>query len=266
MSQDLWERAQTTLATESAASPLLERRLWNESRGLRARVRAALSWPTLAAIIVAAVILAATVIAVIADASRAEQLIPDTAWETADTAEISAGEGTAPDPALSNPTTAGSAADSTATVFLHVSGEVHRPGVVVVSSEARVADAIEAAGGFTDAAAQDATNLARLVVDGEQIHVPHVGEAPLPPVAAGGSAPAPSAPTPGGGAGASGTVSLNQADQATLESLPGVGPVLAGRIIDWRTSNGPFTKIEQLQDVSGVGPKVFAKLEPHLSL
>ena len=101
-----------------------------------------------------------------------------------------------------------------------------------------VADAIEAAGGAGVEADLSSVNLARIVTDGEQILVPRPGE--VPPEAA--SAPG------------SGSVDLNAASPATLETLPGIGPVLAQRIADWRTDHGRFTSVDELTEVSGIGP------------
>ena len=148
-------------------------------------------------------------------------------------------------------------------VFVHVVGEVVNPGIFMVQSQARLFDAIFAAGGFTKLADQSSINLAREVSDGEQIVVFAVGS--------GGSI--------GSGAGISGSlangggsmqskalVSLNRASQLELESLPGVGPTLAGRMIDWRTANGGFKKKEDLLKVSGLGQKLFASMKDKLTL
>ena len=148
-------------------------------------------------------------------------------------------------------------------VFVHVVGEVVNPGIFMVQSQARLFDAIFAAGGFTKLADQSSINLAREVSDGEQIVVFAVGS--------GGSI--------GSGAGISGSlangggsmqskalVSLNRASQLELESLPGVGPTLAGRMIDWRTANGGFKKKEDLLKVSGIGQKLFASMKDKLTL
>ena len=148
-------------------------------------------------------------------------------------------------------------------VFVHVVGEVVNPGIFMVQSQARLFDAIFAAGGLTKLADQSSINLAREVSDGEQIVVFAVGS--------GGSI--------GSGAGISGSlangggsmqskalVSLNRASQLELESLPGVGPTLAGRMIDWRTANGGFKKKEDLLKVSGIGQKLFASMKDKLTL
>ncbi|WP_244286200.1 ComEA family DNA-binding protein [Cellulosimicrobium cellulans] len=133
-------------------------------------------------------------------------------------------------------------------VVVHVVGQVVTPGLVTVAADARVADALEAAGGATADADLAALNLARTVTDGEQIVVPRPGEA----VPATGSAP------PAAGTAADGTVDLNTADAAALDALPGIGPVLAERIVAWREENGPFTTVDELGEVSGIGPAVLA--------
>ena len=115
-------------------------------------------------------------------------------------------------------------------VFVHVVGEVEKPGIYIVATRARVFDAIIAAGGFTKSADQSTVNLAREVSDGEQVVVMAAG-------AQSGSATAQTSAQ-------TALISLNRASQLELEALPGVGPTLAGRMIDWRTANGGFKKKE----------------------
>ncbi|MDJ1115298.1 ComEA family DNA-binding protein [Microbacterium dauci] len=134
-----------------------------------------------------------------------------------------------------------------AAVYVHVSGEVAEPGLYRLDDGARVVDAVSAAGGFTDAATPEGINLARLVSDGEQLHVPAEGEAP--PV--GTDAP---------GASADGTINLNTADLAALDTLPRVGPAIAQRILDWRDEHGRFTSVDDLLAVPGIGEKMLAAL------
>lgn len=162
----------------------------------------------------------------------------------------------------------GGAAASPTEVTVHVVGEVRRPGVVTLPAGSRVSTALAKAGGETAKADLTGVNLARPLVDGEQVHVPEPGETP-PAVAPPAGAPAvpgvPSAPgAPAGEAGA--PVNLNTADLPTLETLPGVGPVLAQRIIDWRTEHGQFSAVEELGEVSGVGEKTFAQLAPKVTV
>ena len=136
-------------------------------------------------------------------------------------------------------------------VVVHVAGAVAAPGVYELAGGSRVGDAVTAAGGAAPDAVLDAVNLAALVGDGQQVYVPHAGETagPAPPVA-----------TPAANAGpeASGPLDLNAATEDELLALPGVGPVLAAAIIRHRDETGPFTSVDGLLDVSGIGP---ARLE-----
>ena len=129
---------------------------------------------------------------------------------------------------------------SRGTILVHVSGAVASPGLVEVPADSRVADVVAAAGGVTADASLAAINLAASVQDGEQIIVPT--EAPGGPVAADGRVP------------------INTADAAALETLPGVGPVLAERIVAFRTQNGPFGAVEDLLDVPGIGEAKLASI------
>lgn len=142
-------------------------------------------------------------------------------------------------------------------VVVDVDGRVRRPGIVELPAGSRVVDAIAGAGGELPSADTGALNLAQVLVDGEQVVVP--GRHQASPAAS----PLPSATTGSTGGGA---VSLNTATEAELETLPGIGPVLAAAIVEWRTRNGGFTTIEQLQDVSGIGPATYAELAPLVRL
>jgi competence protein ComEA len=143
----------------------------------------------------------------------------------------------------------GGAGTTAPTAIVHITGAVAHPGVVEVSVGARVVDVIARAGGTTEGADLAAINLARPVVDGEQIHVPREGESP--PVPHGSAGAASSGP---GGA----VININTAGSAELETLPGVGPALAGRIIAWRDQNGPFRAVDELLAVSGIGEKTLS--------
>jgi competence protein ComEA len=143
-----------------------------------------------------------------------------------------------------------------AEVIVDVVGQVHHPGVVRLRPGSRVLDAVAAAGGALPAADLGHVNLARPLTDGEQIVVPRPGEVVSSSSAAG------TAGGPGGAAGAGGVVDLNAADLAALDGLPGVGPVLAQRILDWRTQHGRFSTVDELGEVSGIGDKLLAQLKP----
>lgn len=153
-------------------------------------------------------------------------------------------------PAAENERIESGAASTVEVVVLHVLGAVSQPGIVEVPLGARVVDAIAAAGGPTDEADLGGVNLARVVADGEQLRVPRVGEVP---------AASPGAPA-GSGAASDGRVNLNTADAAALETLPGIGPAIAARIIAWRDENGPFRSVDELTAVSGIGEKTLAGL------
>ncbi|PPG14257.1 competence protein ComEA [Rathayibacter sp. AY1E8] len=153
------------------------------------------------------------------------------------------------EPAVSTSVPAAAVVES---LYVHVAGEVASPGLYVLSPEARVADAVAAAGGFQESAERAAVNLARRLVDGEQIVVPAVGAAP----AAAGAAPGGAAP---GGASAAGSVlSLSTATAAQLEELPEIGPATAKKIVAHREANGPFSSVDQLLEVPGIGEKTLA--------
>ena len=165
------------------------------------------------------------------------------------------------DPAATGPGAADPAGAPAGRIVVHVVGAVVSPGVVVLADGARVADAIAAAGGAASDADTEQLNLARVLGDGEQVRVPHAGEqlvapdpGPSPPGASGGGAAGASGgSTPGGG-----VVNINTAGAAELESLPGIGPALAARIVEYRDGHGPFASVDDLADVPGIGP---AKLE-----
>jgi len=133
-------------------------------------------------------------------------------------------------------------------VIVHVVGAVASPGVVHLPAGSRVDDAIAAVGGARPAKALASVNLARVLVDGEQIIVDSAGLA----ATSGGPRLA--------------MVSLNSADVAELESLPGVGPVLAQRIVEWRTVHGPFHSIDELSEVTGIGAALMGDLKKRVQL
>lgn len=158
------------------------------------------------------------------------------------------------------PGSGGGTAGAPAEVVVDVAGKVRRPGIVVLPVGSRVVDALEAAGGPRRGVSTHGLNLARLLVDGEQLLV---GVAAVP------GDPAATGPVPGtsaGGAPAGGLVSLNGATLEQLDTLPGVGPVTAQAILDWRTEHGAFTSVEELLEVDGIGDVTLEKLRDHVTL
>ncbi len=149
-------------------------------------------------------------------------------------------------------------------LLVHVVGQVRRPGVVRLAPGSRVQDALRAAGGSTPLADLAHLNLARPVADGEQIVVPKPGESPASAgvPGAGGGMPNSAGQGSGGAASAGGLIDLNAADASALDSLPGVGPVIAQRILDWRTQHGRFSSVDELGEVSGIGDKLMAQIGP----
>jgi competence protein ComEA len=148
----------------------------------------------------------------------------------------------------------GSAGDA---VTVDVAGKVRRPGIAVLDPGARVVDALEAAGGARPGVDLSGLNLARVLVDGEQILV---GVAA--PVAA-----APDAAAPGAAATPGATlVNINTADLAELETLPEVGPVTAQAIVTWRETNGGFTSVDELLEVDGIGEATLESMAPFVTV
>jgi competence protein ComEA len=150
-------------------------------------------------------------------------------------------------------------------LVVSVAGKVRRPGLVQLPEGARVADAIAKAGGPVRGTDLTSLNLARRVADGEQILVgvaPPAGsaEAGAPGGAAGASGPAAGAPASGG------KVDLNRATAEQLDTLPGVGPVTAQRILDWRTRHGRFSSIDQLREIEGIGERRFSQLRDQVTI
>lgn len=166
--------------------------------------------------------------------------------------------------------------------MLYVVGAVEHAGVVRVAADARVTDALTAAGGAAADADLSRLNLARPVVDGERLYVPRIGEAEVPAeLPAGGGAGAGAGAGAGVGAGSGGSASagagggagaaaqvvdLNTADATALETLPGIGPALAERILAWRDEHGGFRSVEDLLEVSGIGEGRFAELQDRVTV
>lgn len=136
------------------------------------------------------------------------------------------------------------------TVLIHVIGEVNNPGIYELNSGSRVIDAVMSAGGLLSTAAECGVNLAREVKDGEQLSIPSKDQNC----------------TVNGLSDQGGTLSLNSATAEQFDSLPGIGPTLAERIVQWRNSNSGFASIDQLNEVSGIGDKLFAGIRDLVTL
>ena len=150
---------------------------------------------------------------------------------------------------------AASASASESSLVVHVVGDVKHPGVVVLPTGSRVADALAAAGGLRRGGSVGATNLARVLGDGERVEI---------------GAESDVTSDPGGGSGSSSTgagsaiVDLNTATADQLDSLPGIGPVTAAKILAWRSEHGRFSIVDELAEVPGIGPKTLEELRPHV--
>jgi competence protein ComEA len=155
--------------------------------------------------------------------------------------------------ASTDPTAATLPSSAGPLVVVDVAGKVRRPGIVELPAGSRVVDALRAVGGPRRGIDTSALNLARLLVDGEQIVVG------LDVI----SAPLPAAPT-GSTAGAITPVDVNTATIEQLDTLPGIGPVTAQAILDWRTDNGAFTSVDELLEVSGIGDATLADIEAYV--
>lgn len=170
------------------------------------------------------------------------------------TASMPAPSGVA-EPATTSTAHARTTAGAPEVVVVDVTGKVRRPGVLTLPVGSRVIDALRRAGGARPGTRLASLNLARVLVDGEQILV-----GTGPPRAATSSPESPGAASPNA------PVSLNSAGLDALEALPGVGPVTAQKILDWRTEHGPFSSVDELLEVDGIGPKTLADLAPLATL
>ena len=198
---------------------------------------------TVAALIVVVVLIAAMGVWRHAVAREHSQALAQSSSER----EESEAAAVATSPSPSAPASA-SAGDRTDAVVVYVSGAVASPGVLTLPASSRVIDAITAAGGATPEADLESINLARILVDGEQIRVAVVGE--TPPAAS-------EAGTPAGTC-----VRLTTATEAELQTLPGIGPALAQRIIPYRATHPRLSTVEELDDVPGIGPSLIEKIRP----
>ncbi|MFF2188189.1 helix-hairpin-helix domain-containing protein [Streptomyces sp. NPDC058155] len=183
---------------------------------------------------------------------------PVSAPETVREEVATTGSAREPEPSPGAPPPAAEASPAKR-VVIDVSGKVRSPGVHRLPAGSRVTDALRAAGGVKPGADLTGLNRARVLVDGEQVVVG--GPAPPGQVAPGGAAAGPGA----GGAGPGGApVSLSTATVEQLDTLPGVGPVLAQHIIDYRTQHGGYRSVDELREVNGIGERRFADIEPRV--
>jgi competence protein ComEA len=150
----------------------------------------------------------------------------------------------------------GSPSPSPASIIVDVAGWVRRPGVYEFVTGDRVIDAVNRAGGARNGADLTSLNLAAPLADGTQIVIPRPGATSAP-----GSSTSDS-----GTAGGTALININTASETDLEALPGVGPVTAAAIIDYRTQNGPFSAVDDLIDVSGIGPSTLEQIRPFATI
>jgi competence protein ComEA len=154
-------------------------------------------------------------------------------------------------------------------IQVHVSGEVSSPGVYALPPGSRLEQAIQAAGGFTTVADPSGLNLAAILEDGLRIQVPAQTPTAVPAPAAVANPKNPenqAQPATLPEASLSQLININTATQAELETLSGIGPVTAQKIIAFREANGPFTSIEEIQKVSGIGPATFEKIKDFITV
>jgi competence protein ComEA len=142
------------------------------------------------------------------------------------------------------------------TVIVYISGAVGAPDVYELPIDARIKDLVLAAGGLTADADPKQINLAERLKDSDHVHVPRQDEAPAADAAVADTADV----------AASGSLDLNTASASDLDGLPGIGQSFADRIIEYRTTNGPFTSVEDLQKVKGIGAALFTKIAPLVSV
>jgi competence protein ComEA len=163
--------------------------------------------------------------------------------------------------AASDANQAGVASSTPAEVVIHVAGAVHKPGVQRLNAGARIVDAVEAAGGATADADLALVNLAAPVEDGQQVYLPRIGEEPPVPAGGGGAGA-----TGTNGNGSGGAVHINTASAEELEQLPGVGPVIAEAIVAHRDQHGPFSSVDDLVAVRGIGDAKLEALRDHATV
>ncbi len=136
-------------------------------------------------------------------------------------------------------------------IIVYITGAVPRPGVYALPKDARIQDAISAAGGFLAEADKSQINLAALLEDGQQLDIPYIE----------GSSPVLGTPVPEVDTSTTELIDINIASSGELESLPGIGPTTAQKIIDYREQNGPFLSTEDIINVPGIGPGTYERIK-----
>lgn len=183
------------------------------------------------------------------------QQLPDLGAGTAGTG----GTGASTASAAAGAAVPSAGAPAVGSIVVDVAGPVKHPGLVTLPTGARVADAIAAAGGLRGRRPPPGLDLAARVADGQLLQIA-TGSTSAAVAPAGGTSPGDPSEPGSGGVGAA-PLNLNTATEAQLEALPGIGPVLAQRILDYVATNGGFTSVQQLQQVPGIGPSHFAEVE-----
>lgn len=287
-----WDQPATPRWLDPAADPDADTSLATPRSRPRGRRRRGLLMAPPAAValvvvgVLACVVTVYTVVSGSSDDVPTVVAFPSSAGAAAPSDRATAGVTAANPSRATGPPSSEAPAAGGAAMVVSVVGLVRTPGLVHLSTTARIADAIAAAGGGRPGADLLSLNMAQPVRDGDQILVgfadPSGGTRLRSAVVSGGGASSPAtpgdrsptatagtAPSVGAGSGASGsagTVDLNTADEAALDTLPGVGPVTAASIIEWRTRNGRFTSVDQLAEVDGIGPGRLAKLRDRVTV
>ncbi len=162
--------------------------------------------------------------------------------------------------------------EKTQNVYVDVSGAVNNPGVYEMKNGSRIFEAVEKAGGLTENADTTSVNQAEKIQDGEKIYIPEKGASGsdgsqiTDPAGGAGSGVVSGGGTGASSAGGNSLININQADSEELQKIPGVGPAIAGKIIDYRNRNGLFGKIEDIKNVSGIGDKTFEKMSSWITV
>ncbi len=249
---DLPIKTETSNRSEPEQKPeqiLREQQTELPTLSLRERVKPLLRVPN-TAVVGVAVLVAIVTVFLVWNGTRGTEIAP-----SAETVKFASSATQANESFTAQSEAATDKAQSQNTVTVHIVGAVAKPGVYEINAEQRLQEALKAAGGATPDAALAAVNLARQLVDGEQILIPTEQEV------ANGNAAVATGPTQ-----SQGKISINLSTPQQLEALPKIGPALAERIVEWRETNGGFKKIEDLLQVKGIGGSTFELLAEVVTL